>query len=130
VRRTVRAVASHLYLVSIPDGNAVKTLAEIRMRIFLRLMGVECSLIALGELVLTKQVENLLAPFSAFEQEIIRTRYGLTDGREQEKLQTIGDDYNVTRERIRQIEARALHRIRSLAISLLQRRPDLSPQAS
>ena len=130
MRRTVRAVASHLYLVSIPDGNAVKTLAEIRMRIFLRLMGVECSLIALGELVLTKQVENLLAPFSAFEQEIIRTRYGLTDGREQEKLQTIGDDYNVTRERIRQIEARALHRIRSLAISLLQRRPDLSPQAS
>jgi DNA-directed RNA polymerase sigma subunit (sigma70/sigma32) len=100
------------------------------MRIFLRLMGVECSLIALGELVLTKQVENLLAPFSAFEQEIIRARYGLTDGREQEKLQTIGDDYNVTRERIRQIEARALHRIRSLAISLLQRRPDLSPQAS
>ena len=130
MRRTVRAVASHLYLVSIPDGNAVKTLPEIRMRIFLRLMGVECSLIALGELVLTKQVENLLAPFSAFEQEIIRTRYGLTDGREQEKLQTIGDDYNVTRERIRQIEARALHRIRSLAISLLQRRPDLSPQAS
>jgi hypothetical protein len=48
------------------------------------------------------------------EQEVIRARYGL-DGSEPLTLQAIGDRYNITRERVRQIEASALNFLRKNA---------------
>ena len=45
---------------------------------------------------------------------VLRARYGL-DGKEPQTLQAIGDKYGITRERVRQIEAAALKKLRSLA---------------
>jgi hypothetical protein len=108
--RTVRCVSWVLEHVSTPA--VAPSMSETRLKIFLRLMGLEESQIAMRELVLQKQADDLLYPLRAFEQEIIRRRYGLEDIWEQESLQAIGDDHSLTRERIRQIEARALHKIR------------------
>ena len=48
----------------------------------------------------------------AREEKIIRLRYGLDDGKLR-TLEEVGDKFNVTRERIRQIEAKALRKLRS-----------------
>ena len=45
------------------------------------------------------------------EQKVIRLRYGIDDGR-QRTLEEVGKEFNVTRERIRQIEAKALRKMR------------------
>ena len=108
--KTVRCVSWLLEHVGTPD--VVPSVGETRLKIFLRLMGFAEQHIAMRELVLQKQVEDLLFPLTAFEQEIIRRRYGVWGNWEQHSLQAIGDDHNLTRERIRQIEARALHKLR------------------
>jgi len=115
--RTFRSVAWVLEYIQSPEvdylfPSSQITISEIRMRIFLRLMGVEESRVAVRDWVLQKQVEIRLAPLNEFENEIIRRRYGMTPSGEQERLQAIGDDHSLTRERIRQIEARALRKIR------------------
>ena len=46
------------------------------------------------------------------EEKVIRLRYGLDDGR-QRTLEEVGKEFNVTRERIRQIEAKALRKLRN-----------------
>ena len=45
------------------------------------------------------------------EQEVIRQRYGLMDGK-QKTLEEVGREFSVTRERIRQIEAKALRKLK------------------
>lgn len=45
------------------------------------------------------------------EQKVIRLRYGLGDGRPR-TLEEVGKEFHVTRERIRQIEAKALRKLR------------------
>lgn len=57
------------------------------------------------------QVEEALNSLTAREQEILRLRFGFVDGR-MWTLEEVGGVYRVTRERIRQIEARALRRLR------------------
>jgi RNA polymerase primary sigma factor len=47
------------------------------------------------------------------EQEIVRLRYGLNDAGKEYTLQEVGEIFHVTRERIRQIEERALLKLRS-----------------
>lgn len=59
-------------------------------------------------------INELLAKFPEREADIIRKRYGLYDGTNH-SLEKIGEEYGVTRERIRQIEVRALKRLRILA---------------
>jgi len=53
-----------------------------------------------------------LATLSPREQEIVRLRYGLNDQEQAYTLQQLGERFRVTRERIRQIEARALQKLR------------------
>jgi RNA polymerase primary sigma factor len=60
---------------------------------------------------LREQVEAALARLTAREQTVLRMRYGLDDG-EEHTLEEIGVSLGVTRERVRQIEAEALKRIR------------------
>ena len=60
---------------------------------------------------LTKIVNELLDTMKPKEQRVLRLRYGIGDGR-QRTLEEIGKEFNVTRERIRQIEAKALSRLR------------------
>ena len=63
--------------------------------------------------VLAERVEEALDTLSEKEQRILRQRFGL-DGVDPRSLESIGRDYGVTRERIRQIELKALAKLRSL----------------
>ena len=65
---------------------------------------------ATGQL-LKEQVRNLLGSLSEREQKILRLRFGLEDGK-QHTLEEVGQEFNVTRERIRQIEAKALAKLK------------------
>ncbi len=58
-----------------------------------------------------RDIESVLNTLSSREREVIRMRFGLDDDREK-TLEEIGNRFNVTRERIRQIEAKALLRLR------------------
>ena len=57
---------------------------------------------------MTEQVLNTLTPR---EERIIKMRFGLEDGTEH-TLEEVGHNFGVTRERIRQIEAKALRKLR------------------
>ena len=57
---------------------------------------------------MTEQVLNTLTPR---EERIIKMRFGLEDGTEH-TLEQVGQNFGVTRERIRQIEAKALRKLR------------------
>jgi RNA polymerase sigma factor (sigma-70 family) len=61
---------------------------------------------------LSNEVERTLAPLSDREKEVLRLRYGLGSEREY-TLEEIGKHLSVTRERVRQIESRALQKLRS-----------------
>ena len=60
---------------------------------------------------LRRQTESVLETLSAKEREVIRMRFGLTDGAEP-TLAELGEKFSLTRERIRQIEAAALRKLR------------------
>ena len=61
--------------------------------------------------LLREQLEKVLATLSEKEREILRYRYGLVDGTEY-TLEQVGKMFNVTRERIRQIESKAIRKLR------------------
>lgn len=65
---------------------------------------------ATGQL-LKEQVKNMLSGLSEREQKIVKLRFGLEDGK-QHTLEEVGQEFAVTRERIRQIEAKALAKLR------------------
>jgi len=61
----------------------------------------------------TKQVtKKILSDLSPRAHEVIRSRFGLTDEAERKTLESIGQKYGITRERVRQIESAALNLIR------------------
>ncbi len=61
--------------------------------------------------LLREDLESVLATLSPRERDVLRLRYGLDDGR-MKTLEDIGQIFEVTRERIRQIEAKALRKLR------------------
>ncbi len=61
--------------------------------------------------LLREQLDEVLATLTEREQKVLRLRFGLDDGR-QRTLEEVGKEFNVTRERIRQIEAKALRKLR------------------
>ncbi|MDY7013643.1 MAG: RNA polymerase sigma factor RpoD [Cyanobacteriota bacterium] len=61
--------------------------------------------------LLREDLENVLDTLSPRERDVLRLRYGLDDGR-MKTLEEIGQIFTVTRERIRQIEAKALRKLR------------------
>lgn len=65
---------------------------------------------ATGQL-LKEQVKDMLSALTDREQKIIKLRFGLEDGK-QHTLEEVGQEFSVTRERIRQIEAKALAKLR------------------
>ena len=65
---------------------------------------------ATGQL-LKEHVKDMLGALSEREQKILKLRFGLEDGRSH-TLEEVGQEFNVTRERIRQIEAKALAKLR------------------
>ncbi|HOB10726.1 MAG: RNA polymerase sigma factor RpoD [Acetomicrobium sp.] len=61
--------------------------------------------------LLREQLEEMLGELTEREREVLRLRFGLEDGRAH-TLEEVGKRFNVTRERIRQIEAKALRKLR------------------
>lgn len=61
--------------------------------------------------MLREDISRLVCTLNSREQAVVRMRYGLDDGKPR-TLEEIGARFSVTRERIRQIEARALHKLR------------------
>ena len=65
---------------------------------------------AAGQL-LKEQVQDILSSLTEREQKIVKMRFGLEDGKNH-TLEEVGQEFSVTRERIRQIEAKALAKLR------------------
>ncbi len=61
--------------------------------------------------LLKEQLQDVLGTLTEREQKVLRLRFGLDDGRAR-TLEEVGREFNVTRERIRQIEAKALRKLR------------------
>ena len=67
----------------------------------------------IDKLLLEDKVEALLAKLNLKEKEVIRLRFGL-GGTARKTLEEIGKEFDLTRERIRQIERNALHKLKSM----------------
>jgi RNA polymerase sigma factor (sigma-70 family) len=67
---------------------------------------------AAASALLPAEIEKLLAPLAERERQIIALRFGLDSG-EPHTLEQVGEYFNLTRERIRQIEARAMSKLRA-----------------
>jgi len=61
--------------------------------------------------LLKEQIDDVLSTLTPREQRVLQLRFGLEDGRSR-TLEEVGKEFNVTRERIRQIEAKALRKLR------------------
>ena len=63
------------------------------------------------KMITNEDIDSVLKTLTAREEQVIRLRFGLKDGR-CHTLEEVGIEFNVTRERIRQIEAKALRKLR------------------
>ncbi|MFC1899100.1 RNA polymerase sigma factor RpoD [Chloroflexota bacterium] len=66
---------------------------------------------AASKQLLKEQIEGVLSSLTPREQRVLQLRFGLEDGRSR-TLEEVGKEFKVTRERIRQIEAKALRKLR------------------
>ena len=66
---------------------------------------------AAASTLLKEQLVEVLGTLTEREQKVLRLRFGMDDGRAR-TLEEVGKEFNVTRERIRQIEAKALRKLR------------------
>ncbi len=73
--------------------------------------GAESPFAAAAASLLPAQIEDMLRHLEVRERDVLRLRYGL-DGSEPRTLEAVGRHFDLTRERIRQIEARAISKLR------------------
>jgi len=66
---------------------------------------------AASRTLLKEQIDSVLSSLTLRERRVLQLRFGLEDGRSR-TLEEVGKEFNVTRERIRQIEAKALRKLR------------------
>lgn len=66
---------------------------------------------AASHTLLKEQLSDVLSTLTSREEKVLRLRFGLEDGRSR-TLEEVGREFNVTRERIRQIESKALRKLR------------------
>ena len=66
---------------------------------------------SVADVMLHEQLCSVLDTLTPREEKVLRLRYGLDDGKPR-TLEEVGKEFNVTRERIRQIEAKALRKLR------------------
>ena len=64
-----------------------------------------------SKMLLKERINEVLSELTPREEKVIRLRYGLDDGRSH-TLEEVGKEFNITRERIRQIEAKAIKKMR------------------
>ena len=66
---------------------------------------------SVSSIMLKEQLLGVLNTLTPREEKVLRLRYGIDDGKPR-TLEEVGKEFNVTRERIRQIEAKALRKLR------------------
>ncbi len=66
---------------------------------------------AASQQLLKEQIDRVLDELTPREKRVLQLRFGLKDGHTR-TLEEVGQEFNVTRERIRQIEAKALRKLR------------------
>ena len=66
---------------------------------------------AASHTLLKEQLADVLKTLTPREEKVLRLRFGLDDGRPH-TLEEVGEEFDITRERIRQIEAKALRKLR------------------
>jgi len=106
VRRTLEA-SMHPLSLEMPVGQE----GEGRMGDFIEDDRVSTPVDAAAMTMLREQIEEVLQKLPERERKIIQLRYGLKDGRYR-TLEEVGLEFGITRERIRQIEAVALRKLR------------------
>lgn len=73
--------------------------------------GIEIPDISVAKQLMRRHVRNLLSILSQRERQIIRLRYGIKDGKHK-SLSEIGNLYGLSKERVRQLERRALYKLK------------------
>ncbi|GIV97633.1 MAG: RNA polymerase sigma factor SigA [Herpetosiphonaceae bacterium] len=106
VRRTLEA-SMHPLSLEMPVGQE----GEGRMGDFIEDDRISTPVEAAAQTMLREQIEEVLQKLPERERKIIQLRYGLKDGRYR-TLEEVGLEFGITRERIRQIEAVALRKLR------------------
>jgi RNA polymerase primary sigma factor len=106
VRRTLEA-SMHPLSLEMPVGQE----GEGRMGDFIEDDRISTPVDAAAMTMLREQIEEVLQKLPERERKIIQLRYGLKDGRYR-TLEEVGLEFGITRERIRQIEAVALRKLR------------------
>ena len=81
--------------------------ALLSLALYVRIPPAEAAAYAL----LKEQLRDVLSTLTPREEKVLRLRFGLDDGRSR-TLEEVGREFKVTRERIRQIEAKALRKLR------------------
>ncbi|MCC6274731.1 MAG: RNA polymerase sigma factor RpoD [Leptospiraceae bacterium] len=105
--KAVKNVAREPISLEIPVGSE----EDSELGDFIEDKEVESPVNAAAGSILAEQIRQVLHTLPAREQKVIRMRFGLDDGYAQ-TLEEVGYQFKVTRERIRQIEAKALRRLR------------------
>jgi RNA polymerase primary sigma factor len=105
--KAVKSVGKEPISLEIPVGSE----EDSELGDFIEDKEVESPLNSAAGSILAEQIRQVLHTLPAREQKVIRMRFGLDDGYAQ-TLEEVGYQFKVTRERIRQIEAKALRRLR------------------
>lgn len=105
--KAVKNVAREPISLEIPVGSE----EDSELGDFIEDKEVESPVNSAAGSILAEQIRQVLHTLPAREQKVIRMRFGLDDGYAQ-TLEEVGYQFKVTRERIRQIEAKALRRLR------------------
>jgi len=105
--RKARKIAQHTISIETPIGED----EESHLADFVEDKGVVSPSDAAIHLDMKEQMAGMLKTLTPREEKIIRMRFGIDDGSEH-TLEEVGQTFSVTRERIRQIEAKALRKLR------------------
>ena len=80
-------------------------------------------------LIRREEIDGILGRLTARERDVVRLRFGLDDGR-QRTLEEVGSALNVTRERVRQIELRAMKKLRHIGQELTSQGFTVTPSSN
>jgi len=84
---------------------------DARLQDFIRDEGAALPLDEAGRQLLRRELDSVLYSLTPRENKVLRMRFGLDDGQPR-TLEEVGEAFGVTRERVRQIEAKALRKLR------------------
>ncbi len=105
--RGILKIAQHPISLQTPIGDG----DDSHFGDFIEDKGAESPAEATGYTLLKEKIQEVLATLTERERRVLTLRFGLEDGC-QRTLEEVGNEFNVTRERVRQIEAKALRKMR------------------